>query len=39
MEVTEYGIIIDVNTLHPLKEQSPMEVTDSGIVIDVNPLQ
>jgi hypothetical protein len=38
MEVTEPGIIKDVNPLHRKKARSPMEVTVSGIVTDVNPL-
>ena len=38
MEVTESGIVIDVNLPHESNALFPMEVTDSGIVIDVNPV-
>ena len=38
MEVTDSGIVIDVNPLHPVNALSPMEITEFGIVIDVNLL-
>ena len=37
MEVTEAGIVTDVNSQHPEKAPNPMKVIESGIVTDVNP--
>jgi len=39
MEVTELGMVIDVNRLQSENALSPMEVTELGMLIDVNPLQ
>ncbi len=39
MEVTEEGIVTEVNPLQPRKDRFPMEVTEEGIVIDVKPMQ
>ena len=38
MEVTVFGIVIDVNPLHPEKAPSPMDVTEDGMVTYVNSL-
>ena len=39
IEVTELGIVIDVNELQPSNAPFPIEVTELGIVIDVNEIQ
>ena len=36
MFVTEFGIVTDVNEVHPIKAYSPMLVTEFGIVTDAN---
>ena len=38
MEVTESGMVTEVNPLHREKVASPMDVTESGMVTEVNPL-
>lgn len=38
MEVTELGILIDANPVHPLKARRPIEITELGIVTDVIPV-
>ena len=37
--VTEFGMVIDVKPIHPLKAQPPILVTEFGMVIDVKPEQ
>ena len=39
MDVTEFGIVIDVKLLQLEKASLSIIVTEFGIVIDVNPLQ
>ena len=37
--ITEFGIIIDVNLLQSIKEQSSIYSTELGIETEVNPAQ
>ena len=39
MDVTEFGIVIDVKPLQPEKALFPILVTELGIVTEVRPLQ
>ena len=39
MEVTLFGIVIEVSPEQPVKASLPMEVTLFGIVIEVRPVQ
>ena len=38
MEVTEFGMVTEVNPIQPSKADPPMEVTELGMVTEVNPL-
>lgn len=39
IEVTEFGIVIEVNPVQNLNAQSSIEVTELGMVIEVNSVQ
>jgi hypothetical protein len=39
MEVTEEGIVTEVNPVQSLKADNPIVITDGGIITDVNPVQ
>ena len=39
MEVTLFGMVIEVKPLQPENAQSPIEVTPVGMVTEVNPLR
>ena len=39
IEVTEFGIVTEVNPLQSSKALMPIEVTEFGIVTEVNPKQ
>lgn len=38
IDITEEGIVSEVNPLHLLKASLPIDVIEEGIITDINPL-